>query len=328
MSSLLGHLSGNMISQLHAADKILSSDLFLVARGSKSNAISYKDMLTQLSVDLFDSLSLGSMAWENKYKYSLSSHSHDEMYSKLSVRGTLSPGGKRYPIASVKTVADSAAMNRDAVETIIYAVDQTVVQQIEPPIGMLKFLYRKSKMTAIDDKFISSDNFDGWVYPNGYKFTVAAEDFSRFEKAIRAYGSTTLVNGRYEFTVPTLSNNYFFELSKAKVANLDPIAQSLCAGVHVHAVDPLVFNGDIIPVENSYINTYGGNSNKEDANKDHIHFGVDNKKAIASVDIDINLDQIQFIDLSCGFAGDNSKELIMKNNALPTMIYIGGIKRS
>ena len=72
---------------------------------------------------MFDSLSLGSMAWENKYKYSLSSHSHDEMYSKLSVRGTLSPGDKRYPIASVKTAADSAVMNRDAVETIIYAVD-------------------------------------------------------------------------------------------------------------------------------------------------------------------------------------------------------------
>ena len=42
----------------------------------------------------------------------------------------------------------------------------------EPAYGTLRFMYSSKDIPVINDDYIASDNFDGWVFPNGSTYTI------------------------------------------------------------------------------------------------------------------------------------------------------------
>ena len=78
-------LSGKIFSQLKEVNDLVSADLFLLQRYDKSLAISYNDLSTSIGNDYLSSLGVKSMAYQDTWKYALSSHDHDGQYTKAIV---------------------------------------------------------------------------------------------------------------------------------------------------------------------------------------------------------------------------------------------------
>ena len=98
ITGLVGYyeLSGQYVSQLESAYRLFRNDLFLVSQcrqttagsdecSNTSRKISYRSLSTRLFYDILNGLSLGSMAYREKYEYAVSSHGHDKIYSRVNM---------------------------------------------------------------------------------------------------------------------------------------------------------------------------------------------------------------------------------------------------
>lgn len=96
----------------------------------------------------------------------------------------------------------------------------------ETEIGTLRFMYSKSRsFPVINDDYLNSPDFDGWVYPDGTIFNVV--DVERFSKALSCYGISET-----SFQVPNLSG--FFKCTGYPLSNFQEHEQFYPITRHTH----------------------------------------------------------------------------------------------
>lgn len=49
----------------------------------------------------------------------------------------------------------------------------------EPAYGTLRFMYSSMGIPVINDAYIASTNFDGWVFPDGSSYTITPSQFTK-----------------------------------------------------------------------------------------------------------------------------------------------------
>ena len=176
-----------------------------------SFAIEYHDLCSQTVEKVKKGLNLGSMAFEDKNDYSLVDHVHDDVYDRFDIGGALSDETQKYwNIMTVKVSnwTEDGKMTVKTVDINVPAVDLSNVNVFE--IGTLKFFglpeFDDSNIRQYGDipnVDIDSEDFDGWVFPNGAVFTV---DEGRFSEASEIYAVEPQETGKKSFKVPDFRN--------------------------------------------------------------------------------------------------------------------------
>lgn len=201
-------LSGQSISQFNNFEqnnKILSNYHFITSQQLDVNlqntstyiskSLSYDKLAGQLFKDLSAAFDFKSMAYELSDQYSNINHTHNYNFFDIS------------PNYNYNDVDE----NGNFINTVLatFKINNKIVRLCMPKqwryedpghlIGELKFKILPNIINPSNIN-INSDNFDGWVYPNGQSYTVASTDFQAakqyFEQDVN---STTL-------TIPCLNN--------------------------------------------------------------------------------------------------------------------------
>lgn len=135
-----------------------------------SESIRYANLSARVIVDIINKLGFGSMAHEEKYMYSLSSHNHDKLYSRVAIRDIYADDE-----AKVLKIADITIQNNDQVSTYNLLTPKVqTYQYAEAKIGTLKFVAVNRNDWTLkqysDGSYnidVDDEDFDGWVFPNG-----------------------------------------------------------------------------------------------------------------------------------------------------------------
>lgn len=145
----------------------------------QSYAIRYADLCAGVLADTYLNINVGSMAREQSIDYAFKEHNHDDIYSNLSAKSY-------YPIEDdnywhlgtlrISSYTESGQLNVKTVEFNCPAPKMPTFK--DPDIGEIRFIVQ-NQLTSYDVKQygesynidIYSDDFDGWVYPNGTVFT-------------------------------------------------------------------------------------------------------------------------------------------------------------
>lgn len=130
-----------------------------------------------------------SMAWQDENAYSLSGHNHDDIYDKTDITENQNNG---------EHVATFVVDGRDHVD--VYFPQIVIYKYDDPYIGELKFVTDKKHRTVN----IDSDDFDGWVYPDGSQYNV-----SDFPDAATVFGHSGTT-----FNVPNLTEFFCGDTTK------------------------------------------------------------------------------------------------------------------
>lgn len=303
-------LSGKTIAQLDTAS-IDANNLFLISRKDQTSisslAVTYADLSATLAAECSSVLSLGSIAFEDTWRFAKVDHNHTRQYLKTHIDPIYDFQGEVLSTVCIATLSASDSSCLSIFSPIV------AVHNAEPKIGTLKFVYSKKKWKTFSSADINSPNFDGWVYADGSIYEVNSS--SRFRKALDAYGI-----GANKIQVPNLSS--FLKASAANVDTFNEIPQQLGIAEHSHQVDPIKFTG-ILKQDSISVQTYKTQS-KSTKYRSYIHHGkTDGEKHLGKVSFEFDMSQVQ-LGLSCSNYGSENQVFEPRNNALPVLIYIGG----
>lgn len=172
--------------RLYEYTKFLDSNYLSIDNTLCSLSFTYGDLKNFLADNAETAMGLGSMCHETKYHYSKKVHEHQGMYSKVDVK--MSPDKDLVDdVAKIKITTDGNGSKKTVVHTVKVPKTEYNLPP-EPYLGTLKFVMTPSidtvKMVRDNGLFnvdINSDDFDGWVYPNGFKYKISKSDLdSRF----------------------------------------------------------------------------------------------------------------------------------------------------
>ena len=351
---------GKHICELDNASRLFKNDLFLVSQLSsnsnryQSRKCNYAQLKTQLLEDLMKAFNLGTMAYESKFKYALTSHNHDAMYNlvswnpnpayqiqdedKVSCLGKIYLSTETLQTTDISTNPLYSEINVEALS--INCPKYEVPFPPSPLVGTLRFVSSKSIQDLIDKNLINydpegdvvnvnpydsrdkiRDDFDGWVFPDGSLFynhdnqlSDAAFVFSEDHDPSKA-----------SFFLPSLEN--FFQAcgNPDGSYSIDMIPATLGLAVHSHVVKPLQLTCNLATdldkckIQTTY--ACGGET--------YIHRGNDvGSSKWFSFSSKLTLAGAALTDLATSEAGDsNEKNYQPKHNLIPVMIYIGGVTR-
>ena len=191
-------LSGKSISQLDALPddgRISAADRFFtsepVAPGSRygqylSKHLRYDVLLERVFADLSAGFGFGRMAWELSDAYALSGHTHPYNSLNMSVDYDQQDDRAGMVIASFRIDGRLVRLRVPLMWTYEYP---------EPEIGELKF----TALPPASEIDVNAEDFDGWVYPDGTTYIVAADDFADAKERFGQEPDST------RLTVPRLS---------------------------------------------------------------------------------------------------------------------------
>ena len=77
----------------------------------------------------------------------------------------------------------------------------------EPAYGTLRFMYSSKDIPVIDDAYIASTNFDGWVFPNGSSYTITPSQFTKAGNKFVTHDSNPFITGS-TLRVPDLRDRF------------------------------------------------------------------------------------------------------------------------
>lgn len=192
-------LSGYSISQFSVfgqSNRISADDRFFTSqpinyvaayREYESKSLKYDLLMEQIFNDLSAAFGFKSMAYELSDAYSGAQHVHQ--YNSFDIKSDYGVSGN-VVLATFKV--DDKVVRLCMPHQWVYKVP-------DPVIGELKYkmLPTVTRPDAID---INSANFDGWVYPRGQSYTVAATDFLSAKACFgQSLTATTL-------TIPNINN--------------------------------------------------------------------------------------------------------------------------
>ena len=184
-------ITGQKITEVPNNEYPTKNSLFYVVQTGKqlsSESIKYANLSSRIVADIIDALGLGSMAHEEKYLYSLSSHNHDKIYSKVAIKDLYTDSEDK-----ILSVANITIQKNDEIST--YSIVTPRIQTYkyaEVKVGTLKFVATNNNIWTLrqynDGKYnidVDDEEFDGWVFPNGGyldPLSVTLPDLSRFVK--------------------------------------------------------------------------------------------------------------------------------------------------
>ena len=351
---------GKHICELQQAAKLFNNDLFLVSQLSSSSPNSwvskkstYAALKTQLLNDLMGAFKLGTMAYESKNAYSLTSHNHNGSYNKI----TWTPNSE-YQTTNIEkvsclgiiristetlTATDVSSNPQDAsIEVSELSINCPKFEVPFPPVplvGTLKFISAKTIQKLIDTNSLVlkddglnvnpydasnniRDDFDGWIFPNG---TTEFDNINdQLSSAARVFANDSHAA---KFTVPALSN-FFQSCGDIEGYSIADIPETLGLAKHSHATDPLQMSCNLeIDYDKTRLSTTqacGGST--------YIHNGDSSVngaiKKEHTFDAKLTLDGATLQGLTTTPSGNSSNSTWRPtHNILPVMIYIGGVKR-
>lgn len=352
-------LSGLHICELPTAKAVFENDLYLVSRLSsdaifESKKISYSTLKTNLIFDLQNAIKVGSMAYEPKTKYSLTSHNHNSKYnlvkwhpneqyyvndtSKVLCLGMIRISTETLTNVDVQT---NPRLSNITVEQLSVNCPKVIVSLLpKPAVGTLRIVSTKTIQKLLDannlkmdstglnvmpyneNNFIK-DSFDGWVFANGTTFS---NHYGQLADAAEIFaGSKTAQT----FTIPALTN--FFQIAKNVDENYSiyDVPEQIGLDSHSHVVDPFQLSADItVTVDNSKlpmskkagsgpgIHTAGNTSGVDTGSQDM-------KKSLRGTS-DLNQEIPSFMTEFTG-EGQDTGSYYPTHNLVPVMIYIGGV---
>ena len=350
---------GKHICKLDSASKqLFKNDLFLVSQLSsggqlyQSRKCNYAQLKSQLVEDLVNAFNLGTMAYENKFRYALTSHDHNAAYNLVSWNPNpkyqiddedeVSCLGRIFLSTEMLTTTDVITNPEDFnIDKKILSVNCPKYDIPIPPtplIGTLKFVASKTIQELIDKNLITynesnsnvnpydssnkiRDDFDGWVFPNGQTFY---NHNNQLSDAAFVF-SEDHNQSEQSFTVPNLKD--FFQAcgNPNDQYSIDLIPATLGLAPHQHAVSPIQLTCDLTSdIDKCEIQTTAARGGDQ-----YIHRGANNADSKQfPFTSTLTLAGATLTDLSTSEAGNsNEKEYQPKHNLIPVMIYIGGVTR-
>lgn len=343
---------GKHICELPSASKMIVNDLFLVSqlsgRAWTSRKQTYASLKAKLLEDLLGAFNLGSMAYESKSRYALTSHNHNGVFNLVSwnpnqryVDGSVEVSclGKIQISTETLTATDISSnpscKHLQAVELSVNCPKYQIPFPPEPTIGTLKFISSKTIQHLVDTNQLNfsgtnvdpyngetiNDEFDGWVFPNGQQLANKGNQLS--SAAFVFAGNTSAAS----FTLPSLTS--FFQASgKASGHSNSEIEATLGLSPHAHSISPLTLTctleADKTQTKLSSTDANGGGK--------WIHTG-DNRSGASgqeqTMESIVTLDGAKLVGLSTDTVPQSSSadDWHPKHILLPMMIYIGGVTR-
>ncbi len=334
LATALGTIPGEgvRISELPRVTELTEEDIFLFGKTDLSSySITRRALADQLEIDIAASLGIKSMAYRETWEYAKADHTHLNMYNKLHTDYWNASSGE-VTTRFEDTAADTKVVARLSVWNGGYFSDYDTHATYSPqivelavpvvakpklpgvPIGTLKFI-GKSTLGTID---INSASFDGWVYPDGTRYTVGT---GNFQLACQIYGGGS---DSGEFTVPDLRE--FFKCCGYSASALSKTetnwnsTSAMLAHSHSFSQDAkLALTGTATMNSGVSIKTtkdFGGMT------ADHVHNG---KGTMTPSEYACSIDAS-----SIGFSGTLNTSATSQNgsthpsyNLLPVLVYIG-----
>ena len=338
--------SGKHICELEDTSRVFKNDLLIVSQLSgstwTSRKVAFTDFKRQLLKDLAAGLNLGTMAYEDKSHWALTSHNHNAAYNKVEWhpnpeyrRGEVSCLAMIHISTETLTAMDIYHNPKDsAVVVEDLSVNCPVFQSPvppEPPIGTLRFVSVPTLQKLIDgnqlnvngtqvDPYDSNNrirtDFDGWVFPNG---TSIPNYNSQLSDAAFVFANSKSIES---FTVPTLSS-FFQSCGVTDGYTIAEQPQVIGLARHEHGTSTVTLTCDVeFDSEKTVISSTKGCSG--DA---YVHHGGDGDTSTQEASIKLPVEFNDTIrDLATKTAGDaSSEEYCPAHNLIPVMIYIGGV---
>lgn len=363
---------GSSFCELLSTKSFIENDLFLISRNEydsygnissiSSRKATYHQLSGKLAEDILDKLNLKTMAFEYKSKYAISSHLHDDIYSKCELivndKYKLTPenGSDISNLCYIQIDTDYIAGDQDLVYKDInknpresqisrthLSINMPKIVIPLPPkplIGTMRFIGLSSIQRIIEQNLLVltndglnvnpydengkiRDDYDGWMFPNGG--TIYNID-NQLSDASLVY---TGIPNSNTITLPNISE--FFKINPGTRKN-----ESSCiyttnyqTGLvpHFHTVDKLDIGGTLeLDIENTRIRSTdarGGKINTHHARK------TDEGEWSDPFEFDIDLGQIAFDPpLSTTYDGGSTEPNYPTHNIVPIMIYVGGETRN
>lgn len=203
-------LHGSRSRDLERQDRIDADTLFAVHRGANTKHSTYDDLSSTAAVSALALMKVGTMAFEEKWEYSLSSHDHGN-YTSVSAWTLYKTGTATTPIVGTLSVGDVCVegLKRGqctVMSVYVPAIDNPIPE--EPAYGTLRFMYSTKSRPAADSNYISSADFDGWVYPDGSQPAIVPSQFTKAGNRFVTRDSNPFVDGG-KLKLPDLRGQFF-----------------------------------------------------------------------------------------------------------------------
>ena len=208
----------------YATSSQLNGSYLLVAQDSKSYKIKLNDLTAQLLSE-YQNDRLGSMAYENKSDYALSSHDHDIYTNAIfSQEGGTLPQDYVWRDVLLR-INGSAAIQAFSNEMETPEEYYKKIAEKQPKLGEMQFRVSAENRNNLTDDL----DFDGWVLANGSNYTTNEFELSSNIPKVFSHDGTN-------FTVPNLQNNFLkFTNDLASNTNISSIGRTTVAA-HLHDI--------------------------------------------------------------------------------------------
>ena len=233
-------LSGCPISEEFAVGQLRGDDSFLISQPTtpenqsefyQSRRVSYDTVRDDIYGTIFGNLGLGSMATESSSDYAPSTHEHYGRYSVVSVEQFYHRNPNVDESDDVVVVLGHIVVDGTSYDICVPRADSGANST---KIGTLRFVANPN-MPQIDE---SSDDFDGWTYPDGRTLRKA-----EFPDAYSVFGGTYGETAD-RFGLPVISD--FIELNAFRQPDdsMERRPYNLAVGQHVHQAAQMKISGD------------------------------------------------------------------------------------
>jgi hypothetical protein len=314
-------LNGRRISELERRKQADDGDFLVISRNYNpkkeahfSKKVSFGSFVDSVNATVSANLMVSSMAFEDKDDYARKNHGHEE-YSNVRVYLRDEDPSLTYLDVATLTVSDADGEIKDYV---VKSPVQSVEKLIEKPrIGELKFL----AVPSLGNIDIDSENFDGWVYPDGSEFQK-----SRFLEAWEMFKES---DSSTTFRVPNLSAFFKPNPEPTQVGTTRTEGKTEGIPAHTHGIrkdsfEELDVKLDVstqIPVTPNDDETGGSNSIHSGSKQMNNSYLTQDQYelVVGSINITSATGELQ--------VQSDSSETYPNHNLIPVMIYIGGAKK-
>jgi len=325
-------LSGWRAEDLPESDGIDFNTLFAAHRDGRTYGQAYGEISSAVKADSAGLMNVGTMAYMDAWQYSPASHAHVGQYTYVTANAVYGPG-QGVQVAAL-SVGQRRVENPGAgdVATLTVYCPIAVPKVKEPPYGALRFMYAAS--AEIDAAYIASDEFDGWIYPDGKQYAVNPDQFSPDKNPfVTNEGKNPFVNGS-TLTAPKLDRfikaNPFFEAAGGPAkCKFEDVPRHTALASHSHGISNLKLALTMGLDVNQSVFTTGDKYDYYDENCTHwgkAKLGEDDWKEVKA-EITIAGNTGINIGLAECAEGSNNPQAVPRHDLVAVMVYVGGRRK-
>ena len=365
-------LSGKHICELLSTSHVQKNELMLLTRYVSANTLSsmkmeYSQLSSKLFEDILCGLNLHTMAFEPTWRYAMSTHNHDAVYSRVSWQSNYKDSSEVSTLGVISLSTDylsgsgSSYSNidhnpsRKAVNVVTYNINIPKIYVPLPPkpmIGTLKIVGMPTIQKLIDtnqlnvvDKQVNpydSNNkirkeYDGWVFANG---TIIPNKEKQLSAASLVYNG----NDSGNITMPILSNFFKCNPYLYSTNSLLNVKYNAVMLAHQHVFGECKINGKLnlvsalIPFSNlnndNHAILFNDIAKDDDIKKlssvfntQTCHWHTDNPENHQELNTVFKLDNVKVPSVTVEDCAAIQREPYPTHNIVPVMVYIGGETR-